>query len=349
MTTTTLTYRDRLALLRKAKLKQTQEKIARHGYMDHDDHGTIAPPEDFHWEPKPNHPSGGFFGPKGVGENFRSLMEAHPVYVDPNDALAGRMMVYLGRFKKVGWRPEFDCSDLHADQRRYGLVSGIGAGQHFGPDLAMGLELGFGGLLKKIRHYRAEHGPEKAEFYQGLEDVVLGIQNWIGRTIVAIREAEQKETCPDLQQNLREMAEANEWLIENPPRTLREACQWLAWYMQASRIFNGDGAGGRLDELLRPYYEADVAAGRTDDEAAIFYVACLLLADTHYHQISGPGADGRDLTSRMSYLILEAAHRIGSSCNLTVRVHEGMDRKFFRTAVRHLVEDRKAWPRFFRG
>lgn len=339
-------YAERICLLRETKMRHTREKFARHGHMDGDDLGSIAPPPDFHWDIIPNHPDGSYHGPQGWATNFRALMEVHPVYVNPLDALAGRWMFNLWGLCPRHIRPEDDYPHLQAEQELYGLVPGIGAPQHFAPDYTIGLVLGWGGLLRKVRHYRACHGPEKAEFYQALEDLILGTQTWIRRHVAAIREAAATETRPELQTNLEAMAECNEWLIENPARNLREVCQWIAWFAMVSRTFNGDGAGCRLDLLLEPYYERDLAAGLIDDETTIFYLACLLLADTHYYQLSGPLPDGRDGTNQVSFLALEAAHRLRIACNLTVRVHAGIDQKFFHQAVRHLVEDRQGWPRF---
>lgn len=341
-----LTYRDRIALLREKKLRQTAEKYARQGSRDADDHGSVAPPADFHWTPIANHPSGSFFGPDGWAANFRSIMEIHPIYVDPLDALAGRFMMYLGVQQRVSWRPEFDCSHLREEQRRYGIVSGIGAPQHFAPDYRIGLELGWGGLLEKIRQHHSQLGPEQQAFLQAEEDCVLGIQTWMRRTLETIQAMEAAEADPALRDNLREMAETNAWIIDNPPRTLREACQWMAWFNMASRLYNGDGAGCQLDAILRPYYERDVAEGRLDDEKAIYIIACLLLNDAQYYQLGGPGADGQDVASQLSFLILEAGHRLGIPCNLTIRVHEGMNHDLFLTGVRHLFEDRQGWPRF---
>ncbi|HUT01087.1 MAG TPA: pyruvate formate lyase family protein, partial [Phycisphaerae bacterium] len=343
-----LTYPRRLDLLRATKRRQTREKLEKNGFMDEDDYGTVLPPEDFRWEPIPNHPCGSWFGAAGWAENFRSLMEAHPPFVDPVDVLAGRWMFFLSRMRPVRWPPEYDASHLAEEQARYGIAAGIGADAHFAPDYRIGLELGWGGLLDKVRRCRRRHAgdEEKERFYQAEEDVLLGVQGWMRHTIQAVRRAERAETRPELKRNLREMAEVNEHLVDGPPQTLREACQWIAWFNMASRTFNRDGAGGQLDELLRPYYERDIAAGRIDDEEAVFTIACLLLNDAHYYQLSGPGADGRDLTSRVSWLVLEAAHRLGASCNLTVRVHDGMDEAFFLQSVRHLFEDRKGWPRY---
>ncbi|HUW85039.1 MAG TPA: pyruvate formate lyase family protein [Phycisphaerae bacterium] len=341
-----LTYQDRLRHLVERKLKQTREKIARFGSMDEDDLGLVAPPEDFQWEPIANHPNGSFYGARGWAENFASLMQAHPTYVDPMDALAGRWMVFMSRRRPVHWPPEFAYPHLVGDQQTYGITCGIGGDSHFGPDYTIGLERGWGGLLEKVRHGRRNHGPDKAEFYQAEEDVILAVQTWIRRTIEHIHKALLEESAPELKANLTEMAEVNEWIVEHPPRTLREACQWIAWFNMGSRVYNRDGAGGRLDELLRPYYERDIASGRIDDEDALFLIACLLLNETHYYQVGGPGPDGKDLTSKVSFLILEAAHRLGIANNLTVRVHDNMDEELFLTAVGHLLRDRKGWPRF---
>ena len=343
-----LTYDQRLQMLRERKRAQTREKLQRFGTMDEDDYGTVSPPEDFCWEPVSNHPDGSWYGPDGWARNFRSLMEVHPVYVDPADALAGRWMFFLNRLRPCTWPPEFDYGHLAAEQERYGITPGIGSDSHFTPDYRIGLDLGWGGLLEKVRGSLRQHAgdPEKEALLRAEEGVILGVRSWIRRTVRAIREAEGRETRHELRANLREMAEANAYLIGGPPRTLREACQWIAWFNLASRTFNRDGAGGQIDELLRPYYERDLAEGRIDDETAIFLLACLLLSDPHYYQLGGPGPDGRDLTSPISFLILEAAHRLGASCNLTIRVHDGLDEDLFLKSVQHLFEDRLGWPRY---
>ena len=348
MTTGRLTCGERIDLLREKKLAQTRAKLDKNGYMDEDDYGTVLPPDGFHWEPVATHPDGSFYGAAGWARNFRSLMEAHPTYVDPLDALAGRWMFFLSRLRPVPWPPELDYSHLVPTQQRYGIRAGIGADSHFGPDYRIGLALGWGGLLEKVRRFRRQHAgdAEKEAFYQAEEDVILGVLSWIRRTVEAIREAERSEARPQLRRNLRETAAANAHLIDGPPRSLREACQWIAQFNMASRTYNRDGAGGQLDELLRPYYARDLSAGRIDDEEAVFLIACLLLNDPHYYQLGGPGPDGKDLTSRVSFLVLEAAHRLGTSCNLTVRVHEGMDERLLVESVRHLLRDRRGWPRF---
>ena len=344
LTTTTLSFRDRIGRLREQKLADTRRKFARHGFHDGDDTGDILPPDDFVWTHEPSHPNGRFYGKKACGENFRSLFETHPPHVDPLNALAGRFMARLSGHG--GWRPEFDYSHLHEEQKRYDLVHGIGAPQHFGADLEMGLRLGFGGILEKIRSCRVLHGADKQEFFDAEENIVLGMQSWIARNADMAEEALAVEDDPDLADNLRDVVRTNRWLVSNPPQTLLEACQWLAWYQMASRMYNGCGAGCQLDEVLRPFYERDLALGLIDDEKATYYIACLLLCDTRYYQVSGVSPDGQDLTSRVSYLILDAAEWLNASCNVTVRYHDAIDPAFYRRAVECLVRNQNAWPRF---
>ncbi len=35
------------------------------------------------------------------------------------------------------------------------------------------------------------------------------------------------------------MAEMNEHLVTEPPRTFREACQWILWFQITARMYNG--------------------------------------------------------------------------------------------------------------
>ncbi len=164
-TLSALTYDARIEALRETKLRHTREKQDLIGAMNHDDWALILPPPDSRkvvqtisgsgvpitdvliegFEPESNHPSGGFFGAEISGRNFRRLLELHPPYVDPLSSLLGGYCVNFNSYRKVGWKPELDCSDLAAEQRKYGLSPGIGAVQHFCQDLAIGLELGWGG------------------------------------------------------------------------------------------------------------------------------------------------------------------------------------------------------------
>ena len=350
------TFQSRLDALRQKKEAQTMEKIRRNGSMDEDDYGSIPPPDGFSFIPEFNDPAHQtFYGAELWAKNFRRLLDVHPVYIDSNDALAGRWMFILQRLRpfesatsvnNMEMAPVFDYSHLKPMQTKYNLQPGIGKMHHFAGDYRIGLSLGWGGLLEKVRHYKTIHVDAEAQtLYCAEEEVLLGIQGWIERTAREIRRLESIEADDAKRQNLRAMAEANEWIAENPPRTLREACQWMAWYNMAERTYERAGAGCQLDQILLPYYLSDQKNGLTDEEAT-FIIACLLLVDPHYYQIGGPDAQGNDQTNTLSFLILEAAHQAKVSANITIRVFDGMDERLFHRGLEVLFEDRKAYPRF---
>ena len=361
-----LTFDERIDLLRETKMQQTREKQQVVGSMDHDDWALILPPEDKRklvqtistsgmpindvllkdFTPTSNHPSGGFFGPKAVGANFRKLLEVHPTYIDPISALAGGYMVNFNSYRKPGWNPDFDFAHLRPVIKQYQLLPGIGASQHFCQDLAIGLQLGWDGLLSKIRENRAMHGPDKADFYDGLEDVVLGMQDWIGRTAKAAEDMIREAANPQLRENLEAIADINWRLVNAPPSNFREACQWILWYQIAARMFNGSGSLGRLDVVLQPFYDKDMRLGLLTEAEAEFYIACLLVRDTAYLQLGGPDASGKDVTSRLSYLVLEAAHKLRIPANVGICVGKDVPDRLLQRGVEILFEDKCGMPKF---
>ena len=359
-------YQDRLEALRLAKLAQTREKIELTGSKDHDDHAIILPPPDRRkivktmsssgmpivdcllegFEIDSNHPSGGFFGSKACGENFGRFMQAHPPYVDPNSSLAGAYMANFMSYRKPHWNPDISFSHLEGDIQKYKLLPGIGATQHFCQDLEIGLESGWGSILEKTRHYRQVNAPAGADFYDGLEAIVLGLQDWIRRTAELARQMAETEADPQLRDNLLEMAEMNMRLVTEAPTTFREACQWMLWYQIMARMYNGSGSLGRLDVLLYPYYLRDTQAGILTDEEATFHLACLLLRDTAYIQLGGPGLNGEDVTNPVSYLVLEAAHQLKIPANIGVAVGKHIDPGLLKRGVEIMFQDKTGIPKF---
>ncbi len=357
-----MSYIDRMARLTARKIEQTREKQARLGARDEDDYGLVLPPESFKVDLPVRDATGQWSGPRSWAANFRWLMENHPCYIDPDDAIAGRWMFMLSRMR-LGYQLSrsnfaFDYSHLEPLQKKYDITTGIGKDAHFAPDYQIGLDLGWGGLLEKVRSARlgfsaaknAKSAKEEISYAIGLldaeEQTIMGVMAWTRHLAAAADDRAMTEDDPERRDNLVEMARVCYKIAEAKPETFREAVQWIAVFNMASRTYNRDGAGGQLDELLRPYYERDRAAGILTDEDAEFYVFCLLLNDPHYYQIGGPSADGKDQTSRMSYIILEAANKLKSSCNLTIRVWDGMDRGLFRRGVEILLANRLGFPRF---
>lgn len=342
-----LSFEERIRLLREKKILHTLQKREQQGYTDADDYGTVPVPEDFKFRPILDE-NNGIFGAAACAENFEALLNAHPVYVDPLEIMCGRWRKMLTEYRQIGgiWdEKRFPYDELKPLQEKYSIVHGIGSDTHFAGDYSIGLDLGFSGLLDKVRNFR-QINPDKKAFYDAEERVILAILRFIERHVEEIERMLESEERPELRETLGMMLEANRNLLSAPPKTFLEACQWISWFNICSRIYDRDGAGCQLDTILTPYYERDTKLGILDDDLARFILADLLLIETHYYQLSGVNDDGSDRTCKLSYLILEAAHLLNSTANLTIRMHKGIDENYLRKAVEYLFIDRNGWPRF---
>ena len=366
-------YAERLKSMRETKIRHTLEKRKQNGYTDLDDFGTVAVSEDYEVEPWYNSSNGSFYGYKGMCENFVRVINAHEAYVDSTEMLCGRWRDMLVNYRgDVHYMPDwlkkktkiielmsgatdqwskrwdeqrFPYDDLKPLQEKYNIQTGIDSDAHFACDYRIGFELGFGGLLEKIKKYK-KINTDKADFYDAEERCIMAIIDFIQRHIDKIDEMIPKEKNSDIKRNLEEMLRVCENVKYGAPKTFHEVCQWTAFFNCASRIYTRDGAGFQLDGLLYPYYEKDIKDGILDDEKAKFLIANLLLTDPHYYQISGVDENDEDMTNHLSYLILEAADSINIACNLTVRVHENCDKAFLKKAVYYLLKNKNGWPRF---
>ncbi|NME67494.1 pyruvate formate lyase family protein [Flammeovirga aprica] len=339
-------YLQKIENLKRAKSLQTKEKIQKEGLLDEDDYGRIAVPDDG-WEIIPNHSDGSFYGVKGWTDNFCDLMDNHPVYIDEKDAFAGRWIYFMSKMRPNKWNPSYPYTHLMADQEKYDIIHGIGDDAHFAPDFELGLQLGWKGLLMKIETCASIHqSDEQKEFYASHKRAIISIQGWIERHIDALETRIQNEQDTLVKEHLQQMKETNVAILHHPPKTFRQACQWIIWFHLASRTYNRDGAGGQIDTLLQPYYENDLKNGIIDKEEAVYYLSCFLINDPIYWQLGGPDGNGGDVASEISFLILEAADKINTSLNITVRVHDNMNEALFEQSLNYLIKNKNAWPRF---
>ncbi len=340
------TYDKRIALLRKRKIAQTEEK-AKAGGADEDDYGLIIQ-DEYKFKLEPNHPNGSIYGYAAWCSNYCRLLSEHPIYVDPLDAFIGKGFLFLERQRPADckWNPDYPYDDLKAVFEKYSIISGIDNCHHFTPDIDIGLNLGWGGILSKLIFERERHDESHYEFYDSEITVVKAIIAFIDRAAHTLFTLAESENNPELKANLYEMATINRKLAEGAPETFREAVQWICHFSMLSRTYNRGSAGGQLESLLDRFYQRDVQKGIIDDEAAVFYLACMFLQDSRYFQLGGPDEHGNDMTTHLSYLALEAADKINIACNLTVRLHDGTDNAFFEKSVGYLFKNKQGWPRY---
>ena len=165
------------------------------------------------------------------------------------------------------------------------------------------LELGLTGLEERASRElerRATNGTAEAtfDFLRGAVRVYEAFRNYARRYAAAAREA-----------GLNEPAVRCDALARREPRTFAEALQliWLVGHPYCTMVTsNPTLTFGRLDEMLLPFYEADVAAGRLcRDEAGDliedFYCKNNLVLGRGEHQMGGGSEKDTGWTRNLTY------------------------------------------------
>ena len=218
--------------------------------------------------------------------------------------------------------------------------------------------------MSKLNFSQTE-GVEKYRYYKS---VILSLQSMdiLAKRYSALATAmAQEEKNPVRRAELEQIAEICAYVPMNPARTFREAmqCFWFQFLMLSPSTTL---PGGRFDQYMYSYYEADVKAGRiTKDE--VLELLCLLrlkdmelnrtsgknnrkknagMAKWHNFVIGGQKADGTDATNDLSYFMLEAAKITKVPHHtLTLRVHKDSPLEFI-TAGLEVIKMGMGMPAF---
>ena len=180
-------------------------------------------------------------------------------------------------------------------------------------------------LQSELRFFDAE-SIDKFRYYQGVIYSFEAINTLAERYSKLAAEMAEKETDPKRKAELEQISETCAWVPKNPARTFREALQCM-WFQLLMLSPSTTLPGGRFDQMMYPYYKADLDAGRITYEEAL-ELLCLLrfkdmelnrtsgkmnrkknagFAKWHNFLIGGVKEDGTDATNDISYMLLEAA------------------------------------------
>jgi formate C-acetyltransferase len=136
------------------------------------------------------------------------------------------------------------------------------------------------------------------------------------------------EADPRQRQALEEMAAQCRRVPAEGARSFREAVQslWLAHILTCGEDHINANSLGRLDQILYPWYEADLAAGRLTRAEAVEIMAELacklyLNYDVQAITLGGLDAQGHDAVNDLSYVILDATEQVDFIRDLSVRLH----------------------------
>ena len=176
-------------------------------------------------------------------------------------------------------------------------------------------------------------GIDRLYYYEAVRLVIEGLQTWILNHAKLARKSEERVEDAVQKQEYREIAECLEWIAYHKPRTFREAFQLIhTLHIAASNEDPICGvAPGRIGQVLYPWFEQDIAAGRTTEEEVLellqmhrIKLTCLDIfaspnivgganSGNTYNNVAVGGLkkDGTSASNRLEYLIVEA----GITCN----------------------------------
>ena len=228
------------------------------------------------------------------------------------------------------------------------------------------LQYGFDGLIEIARQAKGEvagradgdgiKGMNRLYNYEAMIQVLEGVQAWILNYAREARRLERGEADPVQRQEYGNIAECLEWIAHHPPQTFRQALQ-LCWTLHAAAVNEDAISGlspGRVGQVLWPWFEQDLAAGRTSEEEVLELLECQrvkftcldcfasmgvvggVLSGNTFNNLSLGGLthDGAAASNRLEELILEAGMRcVTTQPTLSVLYDDKLPEPFLLKAV----------------
>ncbi|HEY3417479.1 MAG TPA: pyruvate formate lyase family protein [Armatimonadota bacterium] len=255
------------------------------------------------------------------------IAEAAPLRITPGERIVGAATLKRAPFHEL-------------PVAQHGKAA-FGSTSHLTLGFYHALDVGYRGLREEI-HTRLERGDldeRGGDLLQAMRVCLDAAATWHRRHLELLDEliagatGDERDRYREIRENLRDVP-------ENPPTTFRQAVQAL-WFLFAFQRLCGNFPGiGRIDEMLGPFLQRDLRAGRiTLDDArdllAHFWIRGCEWAgaencfggsgDAQFYQnivLSGMDVDGNDLTNEVTYLILDVVEELRiSDFPIAVRIN----------------------------
>lgn len=239
-----------------------------------------------------------------------------------------------------------------AEAQRRGVIEIWGTHlNHSVRGYAQVLQVGFEGLLDKVRKARdasALTDPQAARqrAFWAAEEAIAKAGCAFGRRYAAALQA-VIDQCDDSAER-RELELQRDVCLQvpaRPARTLREAIQAL-WFAHIITCWE-DGINanslGRIDQMLYPYYAADLKAGRIAPTEAMellaaFWVKLYRFYDVQQAMVGGATPQGADGCNDLSLMALAVTKGLGFVRCLSVRLHQDSPHELVELAVENLAQ-----------
>lgn len=238
---------------------------------------------------------------------------------------------------------------------------------HICPNVKEWLELGPAGVIAKAEKNLVGANASQQEFYRCVILVMQGVQKFMQRYADLLEE--KANSYPKYTASMRELAKICQNLQNRPAQSFHEALQstWFLFVVLHMESNASSFSPGRLDQILYPYYQKDLAEKKMDDDQALEMIECLWLKfneivylrnknSAKYFAgfpigfnvaVGGQDENGNDASNALSHLLIQAQEDIGlPQPNLSVRLFEHTDQALLTHAVK-CVSKGSGMPQFF--
>lgn len=210
---------------------------------------------------------------------------------------------------------------------------------------------------------------EQIVFYQAVQVALRGAIEYASNLAEDARARARAATDESTRREYEALAEVSERVPAKAARSFREAVNslWLCQVAIHAENINMAMSPGRLDQVLWPYYQADVAAGRLTPEQAVELCCCLwlklsdntnLVPETAERLWGGAGSTpavtfggvdehGHDAVNDLTYVLLRTTELMAlRDPSVNARYHYEVNDRRYRQRVVEVIVNTRAIPAF---
>lgn len=214
------------------------------------------------------------------------------------------------------------------------------------------LKLGFRGLLEKVECYERQNGTNA--LYTAMRNICTAACEMGKKYALEAQRLLDANDSAYVQKDLERVIAVCNRVPEHPAASFHEAVQalWFAHVVNTWEDKINANSLGRLDQILYPYYQKDIEAGKLTKDEAFELVCCLWLKlyrdyDCQQSCVGGTSPEGTSQVNELSYMMLDATEQFDFVRCLSVRFSKNTEHDFLKRALEVVGHVQKGIPFFF--
>ena len=214
------------------------------------------------------------------------------------------------------------------------------------------LKLGFRGLLEEVTEHEKKNGTNP--LYSSMKSICNSACEMGRKYAEEAKRIKASDNELYLKEDLDYIIDICNNVPEKPASNFREALQalWFAHIINTWEDHINANSLGRLDQILYPYYKADIEKGILTKEDAFELICCLWIKlylnyDVQQSCVGGTAPDGSSQVNELSYMMLDATEQLDFIRCMSVRYSKNTEKEFIERALEVVGHVQKGVPFFF--